>query len=192
MCVGGQVKERPDKITSMDHAVECLTELVNNLSLVHDEHMREDIKQTCWVRILEQFSLGVTSTALLVEHARNAAKDEVQVLTNHGFTPFRSRYSPPVKQDITWGADNDGGWQEPSYLMATSNNDDMFAHLLLLCETKSQRDIVAAYRDLVNEQIQDGEVVVSQSAVAAKVGCSQQNVSLITKQIHQLYLEDLE
>lgn len=173
-----------------------LAKAIESIARSYRSKYQDDIRQACWLEVLQLQAKGKTSKRLLIKSAYYAARGELKRLTNSGMKPVRSPYPPPQKVEADWihgfeiETEEVCEWVEPTYQTVESSSD-AFRNLYALTTTSSQRAVLFAYKQLLAEQEWDADCEVTQTAAATLLGVPPSTVSRISIELRELYTKDL-
>lgn len=182
------------QIISGDEAVELMREGVDNIAAYYEKPYRDDIRQACWLTILESINDGVTEEGQLWLRAKYAASGEYKRLTGHGFRPMRSKFKPPERVFTSWVGnvatkDADEEWQEPLYDFDLDSTEDFFTELKNVCKTDLERHCVETAKKMVEAHSQDKSINMTTLWIATRVGRSYGAVKAALTRVLNRYLE---
>ncbi len=153
-----------------------LREAVKNICSTWPEGIRDDMAQACWLKMFETLrEHGPTRAHLLMRQAKYAAIDEAKAIESHGFKPSRSHHAVPVRRSS----------EVLDSIAYESHSDELSEHLLWLCQTERQRQIVQSLIDMTRQG-----VTPTHKAIAEQLGLSRDIVTYNINLIREQYIND--
>jgi hypothetical protein len=190
-----------EPIRDMDEAVERLTPVIENITRSYRADLREDVRQSCWAKILQLSQNGCDSEKVMTVAAKFAAIDEYNEARSYGLRPLRKQptdeQEPPQRVFCSWAGNSndthDAAWAEPYYEVPENNVDNqraIIASLRNYAYIEQERDAVRSAMANTEANLHNGNINVTVRYMAAVLGRGFRKTKQLLQTVAARHLEN--